>query len=72
MRFHKTGKKQYVIPIHKKGSKTNRKNYRPVSLTSLICKTMEHILSSQIMRHTESQGIICETQFGFPMKLSFC
>ena len=26
---------------------------------------MEHILSSQMMHHIESQGIICETQFGF-------
>ena len=34
-------------------------------LNSFICKTMEHILSSQIMHHIESQGIICETQFGF-------
>ena len=50
-------KKAYVIPIHKKGSKTDPKNYRPVSLTSIICKTMEHILSSQIMHHIESQGI---------------
>ena len=58
-------KKSYVIPIHKKGSKTDPKNFRPVSLTSIICKTMEHILSSQIMHHIESQGIICETQFGF-------
>ena len=58
-------KKAYVIPIHKKGSKTDPKNYRPVSLTSIICKTMEHILSSQIMHHIESQGNICETQFGF-------
>ena len=36
-------KKAYVIPIHKKGSKTDPKNYRPVSLTSIICKNMEHI-----------------------------
>ena len=31
---------------------------------------MEHILSSQIMHHIESQGIICETQFGFRQKHS--
>ena len=63
-------RKAYVIPIHKKGSKSDPKNYRPVSLTSIICKTMEHILSSQIMHHIESLGIICETQFGFRQKHS--
>ena len=52
-------KKAYVIPIYKKGSKSDPRNYRPVSLTSIVCKTMEHILSSQIMHHIESQGIIC-------------
>ena len=31
---------------------------------------MEHILSSQIMHHIESQGIICETQFSFRRKHS--
>ena len=63
-------KKAYVIPIYKKGSKSDPKNYRSVSLTSIVCKTMEHILSSQIMHHIESQGIICETQFGFRQKHS--
>ena len=61
-------KKAHVIPIHKKGSKSDPKNYRPVSLALIICKTMEHILSSQIMHHMES--IICETQFDFRQKYS--
>ena len=63
-------KKAYVIPIYKKGSKSDPRNYRPISLTSIACKTMEHILSSQIMHYIESQGIICETQFGFRQKHS--
>ena len=63
-------KNAYVIPIYKKGSKSDPRNYRPVSLTSIVYKTMEHILSSQIMHYIESQGIICETQFGFRQKHS--
>ena len=41
------------------------KNYRPVSLTYIISKTMEHILSSQIMSYLESHNIITSTHFGF-------
>ena len=44
-------KQAYVTSIHKKGNRSDPKNYHPVSLTSLICKTMEHILVSQAMKH---------------------
>ena len=37
-------KKAYVIPIYKKGSKSDPKNYRSISLTSIVCKTMDGIL----------------------------
>ena len=33
----------YVTPIYKKGNREDPKNYRPVSLTSIISKTMEYI-----------------------------
>ena len=58
-------KQAYVTPIYKKGTKTDPRNYRPVSLTSLICKTLEHILTSQIMRHLESNNILTDVQYGF-------
>jgi len=48
----------------------NPQNYRPVSLTFVVCKTLEHILSSQIMHHLESNDINCTTQFGFRSKHS--
>ena len=47
------------------------RNYRPVSVTSLICKIMEHILVSQIMKHLEqSNDILTEVQYGFRSKHS--
>ena len=61
-------KHAYVSPIYKKGSKADPRNYRPVSLTSLICKVMEHILVSQIMKHLKSNNILSEVQYGFRMR----
>ena len=33
--------------------KLNPKNYRPISLTCIVCKVMEHIISSNLMSHLE-------------------
>ena len=33
-----------VTPVFKKGEKYDAANYRPVSLTCICCKTLEHIL----------------------------
>ena len=41
------------------------RNYRPVSLTSEICKVMEHVIVSQITNHIETNNILLDTQFGF-------
>ena len=41
-----------------------------MSLTSIISKTMEHILSSQIMNYLECHYILTTTQFGFRQKHS--
>ena len=63
-------KHAYVSPIFKKGQKSDPKNYRPISLTSVICKSMEHIIVSQIMKHLEDQNILSDRQFGFRSKHS--
>ena len=41
------------------------KNYHPISLMSVICKTMEHVIVSQLMKHLESNCILLNNQFGF-------
>ena len=41
-------KQAYVTPIFKNGNKSDLKNYRPVSLTSIISKTMEQILNNEL------------------------
>ena len=54
-----------ISPIFKKDQKSNPKNYCPITLTSVICKSMEHIIVSQIMKHLEDQNILSDRQFGF-------
>lgn len=54
-----------VSPIHKAGSKKMASNYRPISLTSVVCKIMESILRSTIMSHLCENSLINSTQHGF-------
>ena len=54
-----------VTPIFKKGSKADPGNYRPVSLTNVIGKTMERIVKDEIVTHLETNKGISEAQHGF-------
>jgi len=42
------GKRATVNPIHRGGDRTVVTNYRPVSLPSVVCKQMEHVIASYI------------------------
>ena len=52
-----------VVPIHKKGSKENIENYRPISLTSLVMKTFERIIKDELLSRTSH--LLDERQHGF-------
>ena len=54
-----------IIPIFKKGDRHKPSNCRPVSLTSICCKLLEHILYSNIMQHLENNNILTDKQHGF-------
>ena len=58
-------KRAFVAPIFKKGSRTNPSNYRPISLTCICCKLLEHIISSAISTQANHYNIICKQQHGF-------
>jgi len=59
-----------VVPIFKKGDHAAASNYRPVSLTSIYSKVMEHIVSSQVMRHLDFHSILSNAQHGFRKRRS--
>ena len=54
-----------VAPVFKKGEKYNAANYRPVSLTCICCKTLEHIIVSNINKHLAFKSILADCQHGF-------
>ena len=60
----------WVVPIFKKGEKHLASNYRPVSLTSVTCKILEHIVHSSIMKHYDQYNILHDSQHGFRRKRS--
>ena len=57
-----------VAPIFKKGDRSKAANYRPVSLTCICCKLLEHIVSSNIMQHFDN--ILTDAQHGFRQRRS--
>ena len=59
-----------VVPIYKKGDRSKPENYRSVSLTSITCKTLEHEVSSSIMKHLDSHSILTDAQHGFRKRIS--
>ena len=58
-------KQANVSPIFKKGNRSDPANYRPVSLTSIPCKLLEHIIFTSIMSHLEKNNILNDEQHGF-------
>ena len=51
--------------IHKKGSKTCVSNYRPISLTCIICKILESIIRDHVMNYFITNKLFSSKQFGF-------
>ena len=58
-------KRANVSPIHKKGSRVQAENYRPISLTSQLCKVFEYIMRDVLVNHLERLHLIYESQHGF-------
>ena len=54
-----------VTPVYKKGSKSRVENYRPISLTSQICKIFKMIVRDSVSDHLDRHGLLRSSQHGF-------
>lgn len=54
-----------VVPLHKSGSNASILNYRPISLTSVPCKLLEHIIYSHLITFLETNKFFNSCQHGF-------
>ena len=52
-------------PLHKKGSKTDPKNYRPISLLPLVSKVIEKVIFDQTQTFLNENNILYKFQSGF-------
>ena len=58
-------KKARICPIFRKGDKDRPDNYRPISLTCICSKILEHMITSCVMSHLEANNILYPLQHGF-------
>ena len=54
-----------VSPVFKKGDKHLAENYRPVSLTSVLSKNLEHIVCHEMHKHFDRNKVLTNVNHGF-------
>lgn len=59
-----------ITPLFKKRDRNLPANYRPVSLTSVCSKILEHVVHSHIMSHMDHHNILTDSQHGFRKRRS--
>ena len=60
----------FVCPLFKKGDTSLASNYRPISLTCILCKVLEHIVTTNIVSHMDKYNLLYDLQHGFRSKRS--
>ena len=63
-------REENMVALFKKGDRHQASNYRPVSLTSVSCKILEHVIHSQIIDHFDRWNILTDKQHGFRRRRS--
>jgi len=65
-------KSAIITPIFKKGQTCDPGNYRPISLTCVLCKLMESVIKDNLIKHLYDNKLITKHQHGFLTKHSTC
>ena len=47
----------HITPVFKHGDRTSVTNYRPVALTSVLCKLLEGFVDRAIQDHIDTYGL---------------
>ena len=64
--FPPSWREALVIPLPKEGKDHNYANsYRPIALTSCICKTLERMVNERLVFHLDKNKILSKFQCGF-------
>ena len=63
--FPEYWKEAIVKPLHKKGPKTDLKNFRPVSLLCISGMILEAVVKDQLQNYLEQTGKLRNFQFGY-------
>jgi len=59
-----------IVPVHKRKDKHITRNYRPISLTSIVIKVFERIVHRQLVSSLERHNLLSSSQSGFRNKRS--
>ena len=54
-----------ISGIYKKGNMSLASNYRPVNITSILCKCMERIIRNHIIEYMKENFLFSQKQYGF-------
>jgi len=54
-----------IIPIYKKGSKTDLNNYRPISILPVVVKVFENVIKSRLLKYFEKFNLLSSSQYGY-------
>ena len=54
-----------IIALFKNEDRSEPDNYRPVSLTSQVCKVMETIVRGHLVDHLMKNDLVSDQQLGF-------
>jgi len=54
-----------VLPVYKRGERTNRSNYRPIFLLLSLSKVLETMTFNRLNQHLNVNRIIVPEQYGF-------